>query len=384
MKTAAIIVAAGRGTRLGAEIPKQYLPVGRVRILTRTLALFLNHPDIDLVQVVIHPDDRILYDASAESLQCPALLPPVLGGTSRVQSVRFGLDALARHAPANVLIHDAARPFCPNEVIGLVVAALSTSSGAFPALPIVDALWRTTDTNTSLTSEDRKMLWRAQTPQGFRYGDICRAHANHTGSVDDDVGIAVANGLEVAIVAGSEQNFKITTSADLERAGQVAGTDMDVRTGNGFDVHAFTEGDAVTLNGIKIPFERSLAGHSDADVGMHAITDAIFGALAEGDIGQWFPPSDQQWKGAASEIFLAKAVERVRERGFSISNLDCTLICERPKIGPHCSAMRQELARICEIEMSRISVKATTSERLGFTGREEGIAAMATVTLVGN
>jgi 2-C-methyl-D-erythritol 4-phosphate cytidylyltransferase/2-C-methyl-D-erythritol 2,4-cyclodiphosphate synthase len=250
-----------------------------------------------------------------------------------------------------------------------------------PALPVVDALWRETD-GLAVAPAPRDGLWRAQTPQGFRFGDILAAHRVRSGDALDDAAVARASGLDVKLVIGDEGNFKITTAADLDRARARIGEAMDIRTGNGFDVHAFGPGGGVTLCGVVIPFDRGLVGHSDADVGMHALTDAIFGALAEGDIGQWFPPSDPEWKGAASEIFLRKAMERATGRGFAVSHLDCTLVCEAPRIGPHVGAMREALGRIAGIEPDRISVKGTTSERLGFTGRGEGIAALATATLV--
>jgi 2-C-methyl-D-erythritol 4-phosphate cytidylyltransferase/2-C-methyl-D-erythritol 2,4-cyclodiphosphate synthase len=399
--TAGLIVAAGRGLRLGAAIPKQYLPLGPASdpepVLTRTLRALLAHPAIDLLQVVIGAGDEGLYDAAVAPLADPRLLPPVTGGATRAASVRAGLDALAPHAPALVLVHDAARPFLDAAVVDRVLAALTEAPAACPGLPLADALWREQD-GLAATPVDRAGLWRAQTPQGFRFDAIRAAHA--TGSEDalDDVAVARAAGLPVRLVLGDPANFKITTAADLDRARQRVGglthptttgalaaeqgPSMDIRTGNGFDVHAFAEGDHVTLCGVKIPHPLTLSGHSDADVGMHALTDAIFGALAEGDIGQWFPPSDPQWKGADSRIFLEKAMERARARGFAVTHLDCTLICEAPKIGPHAAAMRAALAAITGLEVERISVKATTTERLGFPGRGEGVAALATATLV--
>jgi 2-C-methyl-D-erythritol 4-phosphate cytidylyltransferase / 2-C-methyl-D-erythritol 2,4-cyclodiphosphate synthase len=311
--------------------------------------------------------------------------PPVAGGATRGASVLAGLEALAEEAPDLVLIHDAARPLVEPGTVAGVVAALAEAPGAFPVLPVVDALWSGAGTGVD-APVPREGLWRAQTPQGFRFAAILAAHRAHGahggGEAADDVAVARAAGLSVLRVPGSERNFKITTAEDLERARRSMEGPMDVRTGSGYDVHGFGPGDHVTLCGVAIPFERGLVGHSDADVAMHAITDAIFGALAEGDIGVWFPPGEAAWKGAASEIFLAKAMERAAERGFAISHLDCTLVCEAPKIGPHAVAMRAALGRITGLAPDRISVKATTSERLGFTGRGEGIAAMATATLV--
>ena len=381
MRTAGLIVAAGRGQRLGDATPKQYLALGPDCVLARAVAAMLAHPAIDALRVVIHPADRALYDAALDAIADPRLGPPIAGGLRRSDSVLAGLEALAEAAPELVLIHDAARPLVPPAVIGAVIDGLAEAPCAFPALPVVDALWRGED-GQATASVARDGLWRAQTPQGFRFPEILAAHRAHTGDALDDVAVAIAAGHDARLVPGDEANFKITTGADLERARTLTGASMDIRTGNGFDVHAFGPGDAVTLCGVRVAFERGLVGHSDADVGLHALTDAIFGALAEGDIGRWFPPSDPQWKGAASAIFLATAAERARARGFAVGSLDCTLVCEAPKIGPHAAAMRAAVAAIAGIDADRVSVKATTSERLGFTGRGEGIAALATATLV--
>jgi 2-C-methyl-D-erythritol 4-phosphate cytidylyltransferase/2-C-methyl-D-erythritol 2,4-cyclodiphosphate synthase len=381
MRTAGLIVAAGRGQRLGDPVPKQYLPLGRGTVLGRAVAALLAEAQVDAVQVVIHPDDRPLYDAATAGIADPRLRPPVAGGESRARSVLLGLEALAADPPDHVLIHDAARPFVSPAVVAAVLGALETAPAAFPALPVVDALWRA-EAGAAQEPAAREGLWRAQTPQGFRFAAILAAHRAHAGAAADDVAVARAAGLAVRVVPGEEANFKITTPEDLARAQAAAGDPMDVRTGNGFDVHAFGPGSGVTLCGVAIPFDRGLVGHSDADVGLHALTDAIFGALAEGDIGQWFPPSDPAWKGAASAIFLQAAAGRAAERGFALTHLDCTLVCEAPKIGPHAAAMRAAVAGIAGIAADRVSVKATTSERLGFTGRGEGIAALATATLV--
>jgi len=262
-----------------------------------------------------------------------------------------------------------------------VIDALDSNRAAFLALPVTDALWQVVD-EKALRAQPRDTLWRGHTPQAFHLSDILAAHEAATHAADDDVALARIAGLDVVAVLGSELNLKVTRPEDFALAERLLGNTMDIRVGNGFDVHKLGAGDHVTLCGIKIPFDRGLIGHSDADVGMHAITDAIFGAISEGDIGQWFPPSDPLWKGAASDIFLKKAVEVFASKGFSISNIDCTLICEQPKIGPHATAMRQALAEITGVAIDRISVKATTSEKLGFTGRGEGIAAQATATLV--
>ena len=374
MTTAAIIVAAGRGLRAGAGLPKQWRPLMGRPVVAHALAAFA-----EMVRVlVIHPDDRAL----AESVADGALI--VEGGATRAASVRAALEALAGSGVTKVLIHDAARPSVSPELIARVVAALDHAQGAAPALPVTDALWTGADGRVTGT-RDRNGLFRAQTPQGFAFDAILAAHRAHGGEAADDVEVARAAGIDVVMVTGDEANQKLTFPGDFIRAEQVlnmTGARMDVRMGNGYDVHAFCEGDGVWLCGVKVPHHKALLGHSDADVGMHALTDAIYGALAEGDIGQHFPPSDPQWKGADSQIFLKHAADLARTRGFTITSADVTLVCERPKIGPHAVAMRQALAAIMGIDVARVSVKATTSERLGFTGREEGIAALATAVLV--
>ncbi|MCW1956034.1 MAG: 2-C-methyl-D-erythritol 2,4-cyclodiphosphate synthase [Roseobacter sp.] len=313
----------------------------------------------------------------------PAGLEAVSGGATRSASVRAGLAALEGRGFSHVLIHDAARACVSAAVVSGVIEALKSAEAAAPALPVTDALWQGDAEAGRVTgAASRDGLFRAQTPQGFALPAILAAHRAHQGAAEDDVQIARMAGLDVAITLGDEDNLKLTHAQDFARAERILRGTMDIRLGNGFDVHAFTEGDHVVLCGVTIPHSMALLGHSDADVGMHAITDALYGALAEGDIGRHFPPSDPQWKGAASHIFLAHACDLARSKGYEIGNIDCTLICEQPKIGPHASAMQAELARIMGLGPSRISVKATTSERLGFTGREEGIAALATATLV--
>jgi len=327
--------------------------------------------------LVIHPEDR----ARAEALGSGADL--VIGGETRAASVRAALEALAGSGVTRVLIHDGARPLVSAGLITRLLAALADAPAAAPALAVTDALWRGA-LGVVTGSEDREGLFRAQTPQAFRFDSILAAHRAHQGGAADDVAVARAAGLEVAIVDGSEDNLKITLPGDMRRAERLIRerNGMDIRIGNGFDVHAFCPGDHLWLCGVRLAHGRGLKGHSDADVGMHALTDAIYGALAEGDIGQHFPPSDPRWKGAASQIFLRHAMARVAARGYRLANADVTLLCEHPKIGPHAVAMREQLANIMEVEMARISVKATTTERLGFTGREEGIAALASATLV--
>ena len=373
MSVAVIIVAAGRGTRAGGEMPKQWRPLAGQPVLAHTVRALSG---FGRIVVVLHPDDMAL---GAEILGGSVTL--VAGGETRDASVRNALELLAGTGIEQVLIHDGARPLVDTALVGRVLSALEGAEAAAPALPVSDALWRGAEGMVTGT-EDRTGLWRAQTPQGFRFETILAAHRAHPGGAADDVEVARAAGHAVAIVAGSEDNLKITYPEDFERAERLLGARMDIRLGNGYDVHAFTEGDHVILCGVKIPHDKALLGHSDADVGMHAATDAIYGALAEGDIGRHFPPSDPQWKGAASEIFLAHAAELARTRGFRIGNIDVTLVCERPKVGPHAEAMMAEMARIMGLEPTRVSVKATTSERLGFTGREEGIAAIATATLI--
>lgn len=374
MTLAAIIVAAGRGTRAGGTVPKQWQMLAGRTLAAHAVEAF--RPFAARIVLVIHPDDR------AQAGQIPDV-EVVTGGPTRAASVRAALEALAGRDVSHVLIHDAARPLVPGELIARVIGALQHCSGAAPALPVSDALWRGDNGQVSGTA-DRAGLYRAQTPQGFHFAAILAAHRAHPGGAADDVEVARAAGLDVKIVQGDEESFKITHPGDVARAARVLGErTLDVRVGNGFDVHAFTAGDAVVLCGVQLAHDRALSGHSDADVGMHALTDAIYGALSEGDIGRHFPPSDPQWKGANSAIFLRHAAARISERGFCLTQADVTLICERPKIGPHADAMRATLADILGVAADRISVKATTSERLGFTGREEGIAAMATATLVG-
>ena len=372
--TAVIVVAAGRGTRAGDGPPKQWRDLGGRPVLARAVAAF---DGIAQAVVVLHPEDM----AQGAAL-FGGEVALVAGGSTRSQSVRNALDTLDPERICNVLIHDGARPLVSRALIARVVAALDQAPAAAPALPISDALWRGASGRvTGLTP--REGLFRAQTPQGFRLAPILAAHRAFEGDAKDDVEVALAAGLDVAIVEGEEENIKITWPDDFARAERILQGSMDIRIGNGFDVHAFTEGDHVVLCGVRVPHGKALLGHSDADVGMHALTDAIYGAIAEGDIGRHFPPSDPRWKGAASHIFLAHAIGLARKKGLDLSNADVTLICERPKIGPHAVDMANELARIMGVEAGRVSVKATTSERLGFTGREEGIAAIATATLVG-
>ncbi|NKB27590.1 MAG: bifunctional 2-C-methyl-D-erythritol 4-phosphate cytidylyltransferase/2-C-methyl-D-erythritol 2,4-cyclodiphosphate synthase [Rhodobacteraceae bacterium] len=371
--TAAIIVAAGRGTRAGGDVPKQWQMLAGRPVIEHTIAAFSAAPGVGPIVVVLHPDDM----ARAADLGSVTCVP---GGASRKDSVLVGLHAVPRDV-TNVLIHDAARPMVSGDLIARVVAALDTHRGAAPGLAITDALWRGDGGRVSGV-QPRDDLFAAQTPQGFRLDAILAAHRAYLAPASDDVEVARAFGIEVAIVEGEANNFKITHHQDFARAKAVLGGHMDVRVGSGFDVHRFCEGDQVTLCGVPVPHPQALEGHSDADVAMHAITDAIYGALSAGDIGRHFPPSDPQWKGADSAVFLRHAAGLASERGYQISQLDCTIICEAPKIGPHAGAMQIRLAEITGVAADRISVKATTSEQLGFTGRGEGIAAQATATLI--
>lgn len=374
MQIAALIVAAGRGTRAGGDLPKQWQHLHGHPVIAHTLGCFKDR--VDTIAVVISPDDQHLWDNA--DLNADVVTH---GGATRDASVRAGLEALVPHAPDIVLIHDAARPTVSQRIITDVIGALDDHAAAAPALAVTDALW-SGEGETVTGTVPREALFRAQTPQGFRFDTILQAHRTEEGPFADDVAAARAAGLDVHIVPGDEDNLKITGPADFARAARIMDAQMDIRLGNGYDVHRFGPGDHVWLCGVRVPHERSLQGHSDADVGMHAVTDAIYGALGAGDIGQHFPPSDPQWKGAASHIFLEHAVALAASRGYSIGNVDCTLVCEHPKIGPQQPAMKEALGRIMNLSPDRISVKATTSERLGFTGREEGIAAIATATLV--
>jgi len=374
MSIAAIIVAAGRGSRAGEGAPKQWRPLCGRRVIDHTLAAFAAVPEVTRIVAVLHPDEigRIAPDAR---------LTVVAGGATRAASVLSGLESLDGAGIGHVLIHDAARCCVRPELIARVLAALAGGAeAAAPALAVTDALWRG-EGGTVTGTQDRAGLFRAQTPQGFAYPAILAAHRAHVGGAADDVAVARAAGHAVKIVDGDPDNLKITGPGDFARAERIL-TAMDIRIGTGFDVHRFGPGSAVMLCGVSIPHDRALQGHSDADVGLHALADAIYGALAEGDIGRHFPPSEVRWRGADSAVFLRHAVGLARDRGYCIGNIDITLICERPRVGPHAEAMRARLAEIAGVAVGRVSVKATTTERLGFAGREEGIAAQAAVTLV--
>ncbi|WP_298847903.1 bifunctional 2-C-methyl-D-erythritol 4-phosphate cytidylyltransferase/2-C-methyl-D-erythritol 2,4-cyclodiphosphate synthase [uncultured Ruegeria sp.] len=374
MITAAIIVAAGRGLRAGGGVPKQWRGLAGRRVADWTIERFRGQ--VDHIVLVLSDEDAPAWEEFRETDLILAS-----GGTDRAGSVRNGLSALSDLNVQRVLIHDVARPCVTRRIIQDVLSALEAYRAAAPGLAVTDALWVGQEDVVTGT-QDRSNLFAAQTPQGFHYDVITTAHATHPGGAADDVEVARAAGLDVCIVPGDADNLKITRPEDFARAERIMGTDMDVRLGNGYDVHRFGDGDHVILCGVKVPHDRGLQGHSDADVGMHAVTDAIYGALAQGDIGQHFPPSDPQWKGAASEIFLRHAVELAEQMGYRISNVDCTLVCEYPKIGPHATSMRERISEIMGLRADQVSVKATTSERLGFTGRSEGIASVATACLV--
>ena len=380
MQTAAIIVAAGQGTRLGGPVPKQYRDLAGEPVLTRTLRAVLAAP-VDAVLVAIHPDAREAYDRAAAPVAGPRLLPPVPGGEARADSVRNALEALKPHGPTRVLVHDAARPFVAP---GRIAALIAEPGAAILAEPVVDALWRGAD-GLADAPVDRAGLWRAQTPQCFPFRDLLAAHRAEAASgrppALDDAEVFRRAGHPVALIPGNPENFKITTSDDLARAERLLVPAFETRTGQGFDVHRFAPGDHVWLCGVRVLHDQRLEGHSDADVGLHALSDAIYGALAEGDIGRHFPPSDPQWKGAESHIFLSHAAGLVRARGGRIVNADVTLLAEAPKIAPHADAMRARMAGIMSIALGRVAVKATTMERMGFVGRGEGIAALATATV---
>ena len=390
-QTVVLVVAAGRGSRSGTDQPKQYCPLGGKPLVRWSLERFLRHPAIDAVRVVIHADDAAAYrQATAGLAQGAKLSAPVIGGATRQESVRLGLEAIANEdGAAKVLIHDAARPFVTDALVNRLLAALEDAPGATPALPVVDTLCREAGALGSLPAQGdavpRDGLWRVQTPQAFRFEPLLAAHraaaAGGDASFTDDTGVLRAQGHSVALIQGDERNIKVTLPQDWQRAGEILMSMSSIRTGFGYDVHRFAEGDHVWLCGVAVPHTQSLAGHSDADVGLHALTDAILGAIAEGDIGHHFPPSDPQWKGAPSWKFLDHARALVEAKGGIIEHVDVTLVCERPKVGPHRAAMTARIAEILRLTENRVSVKATTTERLGFTGRQEGIAAQAVATV---
>jgi 2-C-methyl-D-erythritol 4-phosphate cytidylyltransferase/2-C-methyl-D-erythritol 2,4-cyclodiphosphate synthase len=331
------------------------------------------------VLVVIRPEDRALFEQAVAGL---TVLPPVAGGATRQESVRLGLEALTPHCPDRVLIHDGARPFPDETLVDRIIDGLDRAAAAIPCLPLSDTIKRA-ENGAIRETIDRSSLWRAQTPQGFQFDAILAAHRAAVGcALTDDAAVAEAAGLAPRVVAGSDDNLKITTPEDLAAAERLIAARLgDVRVGQGFDVHPFAPGDHVSICGVKIPHGMSLAGHSDADVGLHALTDAVLGAIGAGDIGMHFPPSEPRWCGAASDQFLRRAADLVRAQGGVVSAVDVTIICERPRIAPYRAAMVERVAAILCLATNRISIKATTTEKLGFTGRGEGIAAQAVATV---
>jgi len=379
MKAIALIVAAGRGHRTGESLPKQYVDIAGKTVLRRTIDVFEEHPGIDDVCVVINEDDKALYEQSTKSLD---LLPWVAGGAERQASVYKGLEFLAKYSPDYVLIHDAARPFLSHDLITRCLVGLETCDAVLPAVSIVDTLKKLSG-ETITGTIDRCTTVAAQTPQSFAYPSILAAHrAFSEEAVTDDIALAELAGMTVQRVEGDPTNVKITTAEDMKMARQQITRQLtDIHIGQGFDVHAFAVGRELWLGGVKIPHEKGLKGHSDADVALHALTDALLGALGAGDIGVHFPPSEEKWKGMSSDTFVEHAARLVAEAGGIIGNVDLTIICEAPKIGPHRDAMRRRIAEILHIEENRVGVKGTTTEKLGFAGRGEGIAAQAIATI---
>jgi 2-C-methyl-D-erythritol 4-phosphate cytidylyltransferase/2-C-methyl-D-erythritol 2,4-cyclodiphosphate synthase len=373
-KIAVIIVAAGRGTRAGGTLPKQWQPLMGKPVIQWSIDTFLENSMVNEVIVVYHPDDQNLMKQISNGVQ------GVLGGATRDASVKCGLNQLEISAPDYVLIHDAARPCLDQKLLSECINAVLIKGAVVPALSLKDTLWRGKDYVTEIL--DRNEMFCSQTPQCFSFPLVLSAHSQTTMLATDDAQIVQSTGHSVAIIPGNEDNIKITGPEDFVRAERILRGNMKLRVGNGFDVHRFGPGSSLTLCGVIIESSLALIGHSDADVGMHSVTDAIYGALARGDIGQHFPPSEQQWKGADSRVFLEHAVHLTSEMGFKIENIDCTLICEQPKIGPYADEMRSKLAEITGLDVDQVSVKATTSEKLGFTGRGEGIAAIATAALI--
>ena len=396
VSAAALIVAAGRGHRVGGPLPKQYRQLAGRAVLGHSVQRFATHPGIDRVRVVINPVDRPLYDEAEResgSAADAAVLAPVAGGETRQDSVRNGLESLAESPPDLVLIHDGARPLVSADVIDGALDALESHDGALPALAVSDSLKRAPPGSVVIAGAvPREGLWRAQTPQGFRYPAILAAHRAAAGSaLTDDAAVAEQAGLSVALTPGDEDNLKITTEQDFARAERIlaaqgardvaAEAAFETRVGLGFDVHRFGPGDHLMLGGIAVPHAQGVVSHSDGDVVLHAIVDALLGAMAAGDIGTHFPPTDEAWRDAESALFVTHALKLLAERGGHLSHVDVTVICQRPRIGPHREAMKARLATVLGLDPDRISLKATTTERLGFTGRGEGIAAQAVATV---
>jgi 2-C-methyl-D-erythritol 4-phosphate cytidylyltransferase/2-C-methyl-D-erythritol 2,4-cyclodiphosphate synthase len=390
MTIAALIVAAGRGLRAGGGLPKQYRQLGSKPVLAHTMELFLCHPSITIVAVVIGAEDARFYEKALGFVGKPliSLATPIFGGTTRQDSVRLGLLALEQHQPRGVLVHDGARPFTSASLIDRAVASLGTASAAIPGVPVTDTI-KVVDGEAFVSdTPERQFLRAVQTPQAFAFQPLLEAHRKaerqSLSHFTDDAGLMEWAGYRVEVFEGDSANIKLTHAADFEAAErQLEGSKavLLTRLGTGFDVHAFTDGDHVWLGGIKVPHDRGVLAHSDGDVILHALTDALLGALADGDIGTHFPPSDPKWRGASSDRFLAHAVSLVRQRGGIVDHLDVTLLCETPRLGPHREAMRRRIAQVAEIAVEKVSLKATTTEKLGFTGRSEGLAAQAAATV---
>jgi 2-C-methyl-D-erythritol 4-phosphate cytidylyltransferase/2-C-methyl-D-erythritol 2,4-cyclodiphosphate synthase len=383
IRVAAVVVAAGRGTRTGLDYPKQYKVMGGSPMVRESLRVFATHPEVDLVLPVIHPDDTARFAAAAEGL---GVAQPVTGAATRQGSVRAGLEALTGEAPAIVLVHDAARPFTSHALVSRAIAAATKSGAAVPGMPVTDTVKLVDSEGGVAATLNRAALRTVQTPQAFAYPALLDAHrraaAQGRDDFPDDAALVEWAGFKVTVFEGERGNMKMTTPEDFARIDRDAQTLADIRTGIGYDIHAFDSGgDHVWLGGVKIPHERKLSGHSDADVALHALTDAILGALADGDIGVHFPPSDEKWRGASSDKFLKFAVERVKARGGQVSHLDVAIVAEAPKINPRRDEMRARIAEIAGLSIDRVGVKATTNEKLGALGRAEGIAAYATATI---
>jgi 2-C-methyl-D-erythritol 4-phosphate cytidylyltransferase/2-C-methyl-D-erythritol 2,4-cyclodiphosphate synthase len=374
MTVTALIVAAGSGSRMGGEMPKQYREVAGKAVLAHAVDALASHPRIDVVRVVIGAGQEEMARAALGHRDVGDV---IIGGAERSDSVRVGLGAIENGV---VLVHDAARPFCPPDVIDRLLDGLERGDGAVPVLEIADTLARGIGQLDEMVERNR--LMRVQTPQAFHVEDLRYAieESGKRGATDEST-LLVAAGLKVIAVEGDPMLDKLTTPADCGRAEALQAARMTVRTGTGFDVHAFTGDGPIMMGGVEIAHAKGLAGHSDADVALHAITDALLGAAGQGDIGQHFPPGDPQWKGASSDRFLAHAAVLIRDRGGIIDHVDCTVICEAPKVGPHREAMRARIAEILQLKPAQVSIKATTTERLGFTGRGEGVAAQAVATI---
>lgn len=374
MTTYAIIVAGGRGERMGSDVPKQYLPLMGRMVIEHSIEAFLKHPDISGVIVVCHPDwqDKIKPHSDIEI---------VTGGSTRQQSVFNGLKVLEKKPPKSVLIHDAARPGLTQQMITDLITALKKHPAVIPGLAVADTIKKAVD-GTVIDTISRQNLYQVQTPQAFHFKSIFDAHQTHANkTLTDDAALIEENGGSVEVIAGLKRLHKITTPDDLDFVETMMSTQLIYKTGQGFDVHKFKDGDEIILGGIKIPFHKSLEGHSDADVVLHAITDAILGAIGEGDIGQHFPPSDKKWKNADSKVFLEAACKMLQDKGAKLTSLDVTIIGEEPKVNPHRLRLKESIATIMQAPHDIVNIKATTTEQLGFTGRKEGLAAMALATI---